>query len=144
MTESNKESLFTCSSQLIGIFLGGLFGFIMYGFLPENPEFALEMGARFYSFLFSVVGWLLSLVINGKCIFCGGVEAITDGRKVRYQILFILLLICIALLPLLLFMSKSYAWFYGVSFLLIVVILGEVGQDDPLYILKGYWVKSNE
>lgn len=139
MINSDRNSWLICSSQLIGIFLGGLVGFIIYAFLPDDPQFVQEMGARFYAFLFSVTGWLFSLILQGKCIFCGGIDEITDDRKGRYYIFFISLIACLAILPLLLLMTKNYAMFYGVFFILILVILGEVGQDDPFSIIKGVW-----
>lgn len=143
MTASSNRSWLICSSPLIGIFLGGLFGFVIYNFLPDNPQFVQEMGARFYSFLFSVTGWLLSLILQGKCIFCGGIDEITDRRRGRYQVIFLLIFACMSILPLLLLLSKSYALFYGISFLLILIILGEVGQDDPFSIFKGDWVQKS-
>ena len=138
MGNSNNNSWVECISPIIGMFIGSTVGFIIFILLPDDANFVQEMGARFYAFLFSIIGWLISLLARGKCFYCGGLKDLNTTVRGKHNVLLLFLIAGMVFLPLLLFQNEL-AYFYGIAFILTGIILGEVGCNSPWCFFNGNW-----
>ncbi len=133
MEQSEKKRLFNCFAPLLGIFFGYIFGWYLYYQLPT--EGYTELATRFYSLVFSMVGWAIAVVSQNKKLHCGGTRDRDEDDNSKLM-LFNIIIVGFLVIGGISLATKEFVY-YAISIVIVLgMLVGEVGWGRPLYIIK--------
>jgi len=124
-----------CFSPLLGIFLGFVFGWLMYVYMPHN--WPTDVAARTFSLLFSLLGWGIGVIVGQRRrLHCGGTRPIETETDSQRHYVVVIIAVFVAVIEVF-FLAREMYIFYTIIFVIaLAMFAGEVGWGDPWRVLK--------
>jgi ABC-type antimicrobial peptide transport system permease subunit len=116
-----------CLAPVIGIFSGFAVGFVIHFFVP--PSGTMDFAVRLLTLFLGILGWAVSVVIDGKKLHCGGTQELDHSTRKKYRCQIPVVLAFLVLVPFLL-LKENWWLYFLVMFFVLGSFVGEIGWGD--------------
>jgi len=132
-----RELRVGCFKPLGGLVGGFVLGWGIHMLVVRPGRLIDDIATRFLMLVLGVVGWAAGVVLDKRKLHCGGAQELDAAASARYRWLGP---VSLSLLVLSAALVNRGSWEYGLYFFLIFVLLvllvGEIGWGDPKRIFQ--------